>query len=411
MDRYKTLLLILATLFLAGCQVQTPEPYFSVSFAQDEPITITATIEEVEDPAPIAPTATPTMPVELVNLTATVWGDLPKAPVLMYHRFDPQPGAVSYLYTTSLTDFRNHLTSLYNAGFSLISLNDWLKGDIDLPDGRRPLIITIDDLFYADQIFLDETGNPAPYSGIGFLWEFSHEYPDFNFAAALFFNLGDKGYANYYQNGVFTIGDGWRQARAEVIAWAVEHGAMPLNHFYEHPFLDQLSPAEILWQIQENDKGLREALIQAGREDLIHNLPNILALPYVIWPATEAGEEVLFSYVNPEGVPIAAIVEGAYAGGSKFLEAPFSEEFSRWHIPRIGVSNQAIAEIVEQVDQIPVAVKCNLGEINSNSLTMADDITAAIRKQTDAKNCPLGYYLVDQFVFFVKEDTIVRHTP
>jgi len=246
-----------------------------------------------------APTHTPT-PLEPVLYTATVWQEMPQVPILMYHRFDPH---ATYNYTTSLSDFDGHLSTLYEAGFSLVALDDWLQGKIHLQEGRRPLIITIDDLFYADQLSLDENGQPASYSGVGRLWQFSQEHPDFNFHTSLFYNFGDKGYANMYQNGVFLVQDGWRQSRAEAIAWGIQHGAIPMNHFYDHPFLNQLSPAEIQWQLEENDRALREALALVGKEKYADRLPNILALPYVVWPATEAGKQILYDYISPEGTP------------------------------------------------------------------------------------------------------------
>jgi hypothetical protein len=329
----------------------------------------------------------------------------------MYHRFAPRPGSYSYRYTTSLTDFDQQLRALYDAGFSLISLSDWLRGDIHLQEGRRPLIITIDDLFYADQIFLDESGNPAPYSGVGRLWAFTQENPQFNFEVALFYNLGDKGYFNYYTNGVFTIGEGWREARARVIAWGIENGAMPMNHFYEHPFLNQLSPTQIQWQLEENDRELRNALASIGREDLNTALPNILALPYVVAPETEAGKQVLYDYINPEGVPVAAIIYGDYAGGVRMFQAPFSPEFNPWHVPRISASAQAVAIIIDQIDQIPAASTCVLGEFQGNPHVQPDVISTAILYQVNAGRCPDGYYVVNQLAFSVEEGVIVQLAP
>jgi hypothetical protein len=306
MRRLLTLLPLLLGIALVGCRNPSNVPVSNTSLPQVE-IELNAPIA-VETTLPPTITPTPTVLADPVQLTATVWESLPKAPVLMYHRFNPQPGASSYRYTTSLADFERQLIALYDAGFSLVSLTDWLQGNIHLQEGRRPLIITIDDLFYADQISLTEDGNPAPYSGVGLLWDFAQEHPEFNFTVALFYNLGDKGYANHYQNGIFTIQDGWRQARAEAIAWSLDNGAIPLNHFYEHPYLNQLSPPEILWQLEENDKALRTALVLAGREDLIKSLPNILALPYVVWPETEEGDQVLFQLRQP----------GRRAGGSDY---------------------------------------------------------------------------------------------
>jgi hypothetical protein len=360
-------------------------------------------------PTQLAITPTPTVSSQPFQLTATVWEDLPQVPILMYHRFSPT--GYSYSYTTSLADFEWQLNALYQAGFSLVSLSDWLRGDIQLQAGRRPLIITIDDLFYADQIFLDEGGNPAPYSGLGRLWQFAQAHPDFNFEVALFYNMGDKGYANYYNNGTFTIGDGWRQARARAIAWCVEHGAMPLNHFYEHPFLNQLSPPQIQYQLEENDKALREALGMVNRQDLCKTLPNILALPYVVAPETESGNQVLLNYINPEGAPVAGIMWGDYAGGAKFISAPFAHDFNRWHIPRISASNQAISTIVERADDIPSAASCDLGEFRGNPHVLPDAISDAILMRIRTGDCPYGYYVVKQLAFYVQEDVIIQYSP
>lgn len=370
-----------------------------------------------EDPKPAEPTPTativptPTVLSEPIHLTATVWEELPQVPILMYHRFDPRPGSISYRYSTSLADFDQHLSALYEAGFSLVSLDDWLRGNIHLQAGRRPLIITIDDLFYADQISLDETGQPAPYSGIGRLWAFAQEHPQFNFKVALFYNLGDKGYANQYANGAFTVQSGWREARAHAIAWSIEHGALPMNHFYEHPYLNQLSPDEIQWQLEENDTALRDALASIGREDLIKLLPNILALPYVVSPDTEAGQQVLYDYTNPEGAPVAAIIKGDNAGGARWFQAPFSHAFNRWEVPRISASTQAVADIVSHAEQIPAASSCPLGEFQGNPSILPDVISRAILDQVNAGHCPYGYYVVNQLAFYVQEDVIIQYAP
>lgn len=408
MRRLFPLLSIFVVLALVGCYYPSSPSAPKTSLPWVEP--------PVNNPAEIQPTytaitPTPTVLSDPVQLTATVWEDLPQVPILMYHRFDPRPGSYSSRYTTSLTDFDNHLRALYDAGFSLVSLSDWLRGDIRLQDGRRPLIISIDDLYYADQISLDEDGNPTPYSAVGRLWDFSQAHPDFNFEVALFYNLGDKGYANYFANGVFSIAEGWREARAQAIAWGIENGAMPLNHFYEHPFLNQLSPQQIQWQMEENDSGLREALAMIGREDLNKRLPNILALPYVVWPATEAGKQVLYNYINPEGAPVAAIVEGDYAGGAKFFQAPFSQEFSRWHVPRISASSNAVAIITDRVDEIPAAAICELGEFRGNPTILPEVISAAILEQINSRSCSYGFYVVNQLAFYVQEDVIIQYSP
>jgi hypothetical protein len=329
----------------------------------------------------------------------------------MYHRFDPQTGASSSKYKTALTDFDVHLQILYDAGFSLVALEDWLVGDIHLPEGRRPLIITIDDLFYADQISLDENSQPATYSGVGRLWQFSSTHPDFGFHVSLFYNFGDKGYANQYANGFFTLQDGWRQARAEALAWAIENGATPLNHFYEHPRLDLLSPEEILWQLDENEKALREALALVEKEYLAADLPNILALPYVVWPKTDAGKQVLYDYVTPTGAPVSAIMQGNDPAGARLFESPFSSSFDPWHVPRVNAGWEAVEVILEIASETPTAHHCDLGEFPGSPHLNPANISKAIFEVTRSGECPFGVYIVDQLAFDAQPNGIIQLSP
>ncbi len=376
-----------------------------------EPLSIvahtpTSTVTPTVTPPAPTPTAAP------IAITATVWTSIPQTPILMYHRFDPNPDAVPNNFTTTLSDFEQHLITLYKAGFTLVALDDWLRGEIHVPEGRRPLILTLDDLFYADQISLDENGQPAPHSGIGILWEFYRENPAFGFHAALFYNLGDKAYNNIYTNNEFSVGDGWRADRARAIAWGIRNGALPYNHFYEHPFLNELEPDQILWQLEENDRALREALALVNAENLTADLPNILALPYVIWPDTEAGRDVLFQYLSPEGKPVSAIVEGDYAANAKLFPAPFSHTFDRWHVPRVIGNQEAIEIILEKIIDISPAGRCDLGNLPKEALSVQTSLLSnRILTLISAGNCPWGYYIVEDNVFYADENGIIQLLP
>jgi len=359
----------------------------------------------------VTPVPTEVMPApETVQVTAAVFQELPMAPMVMYHRFIPS-GARSEKYKVSLTDLDRHLQGFYDAGYSLVALEDWLKGDIDLPEGRRPLIITIDDLFYADQIFLDDEGQAAPYSGIGRIWQFYQEHPDFNFHLALFYNMGDKGYANRYFNGSFYIESGWQEERAKAIAWCIENGALPYNHFYNHPNLSLLTPDQILWQLEENETALREALRLVGKPELAKIPDNILALPYVIWPETDSGKQVLFDYQSPEGKPVSAILEANDGAHVRPILPPFAKSFDPHHVKRLNAIQEAIDAIIQKADEIPTASHCDLGEIPADSLENPLQIKQAILKQIRQGNCTNGYYTLGQFAFYVEEVNVIQLSP
>jgi len=359
----------------------------------------------------VTPVPTEVTPApETVQVTASVFQELPMAPMVMYHRFIPG-GARSEKYKVSLSDLDRHLQGFYDAGYSLVALEDWLRGDMDLPEGRRPLIITIDDLFYADQSFLDDEGQAAPYSGIGRIWQFYQEHPDFNFHLALFYNMGDKGYANRYVNGSFYIESGWQEERAKAIAWCFENGALPYNHFFNHPNLSLLTPDQILWQLEENEAALREALSLVGKPELAKSSDNILALPYVIWPETDAGKQVLFDYQSPEGKPVSAILEANDGAHVRPILPPFSKSYDPHHVKRLNAVQEAIDAIIQKAGEIPTAAHCDLGEIPVDALENPFQMKQAILKQIRQGNCTNGYYTLGQFAFYVEEENVIQLSP
>jgi hypothetical protein len=406
MQRQKLLLSLIGSLFiLSSCMVP-------IRPADNQPVSMRAEADASEIPQkPTLASPSPTPTLEPIQVTATVFEEMPMVPIVMYHRFDPAPYAYSEQYKTSLSDLDAHLQALYDAGYSLVALDDWLQGEIKLPEGRRPLIITIDDLFYADQISLDETGEPAPYSGIGRVWQFYKQHPDFNFHLALFYNFGDKGYANGFENGAFFIKDGWLQDRAEAIAWAIKNGAIPYNHFYNHPNLSLLSPDEIRWHLDENEKALQEALALVDEVELADDLANILALPYVIWPETDAGKQVLFDYQSPSGAPVLAILEANDGDLVRPLPAPYAETFDSHHVKRLSGIQAAVDAIVKKADEIPPAIKCNLGEMPGDILSHPDQIASQILNLTRQGDCPEGYFTIGSLVFFVDANEITQVWP
>jgi len=410
--RLKKLIFFLIILILSGlaaCQAaMEPSPQTSLKPADGHARKIPQEFNKV---TPVAAQPLPTPTPEPVQVTATVFQEMPMAPIVMYHRFIPGVGARLEKYKVSLSDLDRHLQGFYDAGYSLVALEEWLRGEINIPEGRRPLIITIDDLFYADQISLDEEGQAAPYSGIGRIWEFYQAHPDFNFHLALFYNMGDKGYANRYSNGNFYIESGWQEDRAEAIAWCIENGAFPYNHFYDHPNLSLLSPDEILWQLKKNDAALREALSLVGKPELSEGLDNILALPYVIWPESDAGKQVLFDYRTPEGEPVAAILEANDGAHVRPILAPFAKTFDPHHVKRLNAVQEAIDAIIQKADEIPSAMLCDLGEIPPAVLSDPHQMRLAIVKQIRQGNCTSGYYTLGQFAFYVEGKNVIQLSP
>lgn len=358
-------------------------------------------------PTPL-PTPRPTS--NPVFLTATVWSPDLQVPVLLYHHFTPNNG-VSDPTHTRLGDFEAQLQAFYDSGYSLIPLENWLAGDLRLPAGRRPLILTIDDLFFADQIFLDEDGVPSPNSGLGVLWRFSQAHPDFGFSASLFFNLGDKDYANLQAGSTYIKGAGWQDALARAIVWSIEHDAIPYNHFFRHPYLDHLTPQQITTEAVENDFQLRSLLERAGRPDLIARLGNVLALPYGHWPVSQEGKQALYDYVSPEGVALQGIMEVGEAAGTWYLQPVFSSSFDRNHIPRRVGGVLVTDELTTHRDRVPTAEECPLPPVDASQADQVEALQAVLRQVSQSQACPSGIYALQGMLFRVSAGSVEQLLP
>jgi hypothetical protein len=347
-------------------------------------------------PSP-SPTDTPKPASQI--LEAMVWTSEPRVPILVYHRFLPDYYEYSTKVKMRLGDFRAHLETLYANGYSLVPLGEWLDEHLVVPEGRQPLVLTIDDAFFADQISLTEDGNPNPESGLGVMWHFYQEHPDFGFHVALFPNLGDKLYP------------GGEEALARVIVWCIEHDAIPYNHFYTHPRLDLTEPRWIQWEAEKNDLYLRELLYSIGREDLIPQLGNILALPYGVWPDHPAAKQALLTYVSPEGKPLQAILEVDYAVRARYLLPPYSPDFDPWHVPRIVGTQEAIELLAGEKDSFPTAQKCLIGPVNLDDLMNRSVIEELILIELNKGSCPEGIYLLMDVIYRVDESGINLLSP
>lgn len=415
----KLFTLILLAGWLAGCAAPAaPKPTASPAGGQRGTVTPapllpsapTARPSPAPSITPAIPATTTTVPSSTIapfSMTATVWSGDPQVAVLLYHRFIPD-SALPYSTTvkTRLGDLKNDLQRLYDAGYSLIPLEDWLNGNLVLPAGRRPLILTMDDLFFADQIFLDPDGQPAADTGIGVLWRFSQAHPDFGFSVALFPNLGDKYYANERLNGRFVLGENWQDSLAKAIVWCIDHNAMVYNHTYNHPRLDLTPGDKLIWELNQNDVTLNSYLTRAGRQDLIPKLDNLVALPFSIWPSSDAGKKVLEQYVSPEGKPVQAIFEADYAVRPRYMPAPYLPTFDRYHLPRMEGLNDAIDLMVSKKDLFPLVSTCRVGPLDRSQSEDPAYLAGQIKVELTQGSCSAGLYALGGYLFRAKSSAV-----
>ena len=399
--KIKTLSLIVLFALLLGCApVQTATPTAAPSAvpkvtATSVPSTLTPTFTLT--PLPSA-TATPTeTPIPTISLDFTVWTTDPVVPIILYHQFITTNTNVSTVMKVRLDDFQKRLQELYDSGYTLVRLEDWLTGQLQVPAGRRPLILSMDDVYTNYQMALLPDGSPSPKTGIGALWQFSQAHPDFGFHVALFTNL----------NLPFDNPDNPDKelVKARAIVWCIEHDAIPYNHLWGHPNLSITLAKDIPEVAQKNDAALRKYLHMLNRDDLVAKVANIIALPEGLWPGTKEGVKALLDYHNPEGKPLLAVMEAMTPYDflllkiPKYLQPPYAAGFAPFHIPRTDGSPLVVDYLTKNKDQFPVAQACTLTGIEIQH--QADLAYLKQRLQSNRGACPDGVYVLKGMIFRV----------
>ena len=247
---------------------------------------------------------------------------------------------------------------------------------------------------------LTEEGYPSTETGIGVLWQFYQEYPDFGFSIALFANLGNKLYAN-------PDDPGWEEELARTIVWGIENGAMPFNHFYTHPELYNTLPEGITWEATMNDKYLRELILMVGREDLIPQLDNIIALTYGTWPATTDGNNAIKNYLSPEGFPVIGIMEIDYILRAKFIVPIYHPDFDQYHLPRIVADRQSVDVLMADVERFPRASSCTFDSVPAALTKDKDYLKEQIGLAVASGRCPEGVYILSGLLFRAENSNVV----
>lgn len=170
-----------------------------------------------------------------------------KIMVVMFHNFVDEYKSGDKYYTTTFTDFRKLLKELYNRNYRLISMNDFLNNNINVPAGCIPMVFTFDD-GTAGQFNLVRQGDVLvanKNSAVGIMEEFCNEYPDFGLKATFYVNLGVSTFK----------GEGTLEER---LKYLIDKGFEIGNHTYTHINLKKASSADII----QKEIGMNQKIIQ-----------------------------------------------------------------------------------------------------------------------------------------------------
>ena len=246
--------------------------------------------------------AQPTGPVGPSPAGSAPPNELGQIPVLMHHQISNDE---SNVYDLSANEFRSELQRLWKDGFVPITASALANAKIDIPDDRRPVVMTFDD-GTKSQFALLPDGNVDPETAVGIMMAFAQKHPDFKPAGTFYVNQDP-----------FELGSNLSTG----LRWLTTHGFEIGNHTTSHADLSSLDSTGVQKELATDAKMITDAL--PGYKI------RTMALPFGINPSPSS-LAVSGSYGGTSYGPYGVMLVGANPSPS-----PFSADFDSAAIPRI----------------------------------------------------------------------------
>lgn len=281
--------------------------------------------------------------------------ELGQVMILMYHKI----GSPESEWMRTPQNFRQDLINLYENGYRLVNLLDYVNGNIDIEAGKSPVIITFDDATQGQFNFIETAGSFRldPDCAVTILGDFCSKFPDFGKGATFYIN---------YPYPFHQI-----QYIKEKLEFLVKSGYEIGNHTYSHADLSKLSYEDAAKEIALNASKTNEIL--PGYE------VKSLALPYGLYPQNKEilvkGSFKDYSYNN----------EAILLIGSNPAPSPYSLDFNFLGIPRIraseiNVENQGMYDWIDYFKKYPE--RRYISDGNANIVTIPLELKNKLDKNS-----------------------------
>ena len=256
------------------------------------------------------------------KLKADGINEMGKVAVMMYHGIvNKKNSETKYTggnvdkdgYTRTSEAFANDLEEFYQKGYRMISLNDYINGNITTEYGKSPIVITFDD-GNANNILvkgLDDNGNIIidENSAVGILEQFKKKYPDYNVTATFFVTGALFNQPEYNE---------------KILNWLVDNGYDVGNHTKTHLNIGNSKASQVQYEI---------AYVYKQLDNIIPNkYVKIIALPFGS-PLRKTHEN--FPYVlNGQDEDYSYETNAALRVGWEPEVSSYSKEFDKTYIKR-----------------------------------------------------------------------------
>lgn len=238
--------------------------------------------------------------------------------VVMYHGIIDNPP-----YHRTEEDFRKDLQYMYDNGYRLISVRDYLDNNIDIEAGKTPIVLTFDDSLSTTYSLIEEDGKLVPKEGtaVAILEDFASKNPDFGKTATFYTHVGSQIF-----DGAGTV--------EERLNWLIDNGYELGNHSATHADLSVL-----------DEKGLSEEIGKV--DELIKDIIPNYTVDSITFPFGKRPQEHLMNILRDgkyEGHKFSYIV-GFREGPSGSLVSPFHVNFDPFNAPRVRGSEGADGDL------------------------------------------------------------------
>lgn len=372
MSRTHVLILAIVLVMTAACgggsdRVSSTEPPASSSQVAEVPHPNQSDQQAGQQQPATQPTnAAPTAPVQLTpeQLQQYKPNELGQIPILEYHQIGPNPEQ----FVRTPDQMRGDLQWLYDHGFYVINLSEIVNDQIDVPLGKKPVVLTFDDSPAGQfRLLRLESGQYAidPNCAVGIMEAFFGAHPDFG-RGGLFVILPEMQF-DWTTVAAEPDQQGLGQMKAQ---WLVDNGYELSNHTRDHVSLGGLTNDEIMYQ-------LAEANIEIQK--LVPGVPvDTITLPYGIYP--DGGDDTLFrgfDYKGQHFVWTAALLVGANP-----TVVPMSTDYDPYAIARIQAFDEELNNWFSIFEDNPGLLYVSDG--NPNIVTIPNDLHSWLAGTLDA---------------------------
>ena len=274
-------------------------------------------------------TTVPSGPMTAERAKAIGANEMGEVLVVMYHLIDSDI-STSPDWTRTPAQLRSDIALLKADGYYPINIRDLASGNIDIPAGKSPVVVTFDDSSPGQYRILDD-GTTDPDCAVGILQQASQ---DGDWAArASFFVLLD---VTPKERVLFGQTDKQQEKLRNLIDWGYEVG----SHTVTHLDLKTASTAEATKQLAVSERTLDD-MIGGGYK------VTSLSVPFGEYPASD-GILKGGTYLNKPYSYSAAV-----SIANRPSASPFSTEFNAFHIPRVRGGANYLTDAINTLKQHP----------------------------------------------------------